>query len=71
MNKADHTGAALSPDPDTNHDGSVSVLEAFLFAKSKDTASEPPYLEDNGDGVGTNSPTATGVDGKMANIRKL
>lgn len=71
LNKADHTGAALSPDPDTNHDGSVSVLEAFLFAKSKDTASETPYLEDNGDGVGTNSPTATGTDGKLANTRKL
>ena len=71
LNKADDTGSALSTNPDTNGDGSVSILEAFLYAKSKDTASETPYLEDNGDGVGTNSPTATGVDGKVANIRKL
>ena len=69
--EADHTGAALSPNPDTNGDGSVSILEAFLYAKSKDTAGETPFLEDNGDGVGTNTPTATGVDGSVANTRKL
>ena len=71
LNKADHTGAALSPNPDTNGDGSVSILEAFLYAKAKDTASETPLLEDSGDGVGTNSPTATGTDGSLSNTTKL
>jgi hypothetical protein len=71
LNQADHTGAALSPNPDSNGDGKTSMLEAFLYAKSKDTASETPFLEDSGDGIGTNSPTASGPDGVLANSTKL
>ncbi|HWR14610.1 MAG TPA: hypothetical protein VN577_07260 [Terriglobales bacterium] len=66
LNNADDAGTALTTNPDTNGDGNVSILEAFLYAKSKDTDCETPWLEDNGDGVGTNTPTATGTDGKLA-----
>jgi hypothetical protein len=67
INQADHAGAALGTNPDTNGDGKVSMLEAFLYAKANDTKSETPYLEDSGDGVGSNSPAASGTDGKLAN----
>jgi hypothetical protein len=56
----------LSTNPDTDGDGNVSILEAFLYAKSKDTDCETPALEDSGDGVGSNAPSATGTDGKLA-----
>lgn len=66
INKATHTGAAV--DADTNHDGKISMLEAFMYAKKHDTASESPQLEDTGDGRGTNSPAAIpGNDGFRAN----
>lgn len=66
LNKTDHTGAALTTNPDTDGNGNVSILEAFLYAKSNDTKCETPLLDDNGDGVGDNSPTATGTDGQLA-----
>jgi hypothetical protein len=66
LNKADPGGAGLSPNPDTNGDGKVSMLEAFLYAKLKDTDSETPFLEDSGDGIGTNTPSSTGTDGTFS-----
>ena len=71
INKADDSGGTLTPNPDTDGDGYVSILEAFLYAKSKDTASETPYLEDSGDGVGSNSPTASGTDGSLSSTTRL
>ncbi len=66
LNNADDSGAALSTNPDTNGDGNISILEAFQYAKSKDTECETLQIEDNGDGIGTNSPSATGTDGQLA-----
>lgn len=62
----DLSGSPVSAD--TNRDGRTSMLEAFLYAKGKDTANEVPQLEDNGDGLSTNSPSAApGKDGALAN----
>jgi hypothetical protein len=66
LNNADDSGAALATNPDTDGDGKVSILEAFLYAKSKDTDCETPSLEDSGDGLGSNTPSATGTDGQLA-----
>ena len=64
LNKADHEGNPINAD--TNGDGKISILEAFLYAKSHDTSSEHPLLEDSGDGVGIATPTATGTDGAFS-----
>lgn len=68
LNGADHNGAVVNAD--TNSDGKVSFLEAFLYAKNHDTSQEQPLLEDSGDGVGINNPSASGTsDGaKASNI---
>lgn len=66
LNKADHTGAPLPSSPDADGNGRISVLEAFLYAKSRDTSCESPQLEDSGDGVGTSAPSANGKDGQLA-----
>ncbi|MGD0923486.1 MAG: hypothetical protein ABSA70_17255 [Terriglobia bacterium] len=66
LDNADDSGAALSSNPDTDGDGKISILEAFQYAKSRDKECESPQLEDSGDGVGTNTPSATGTDGKLA-----
>lgn len=47
-------------DADTDNDGRVTMLEAFIYAKDNDTASETPQYEDDGDGVSTASPSAGG-----------
>lgn len=65
LNSADAFGAPVNAD--TNSDGKISILEAFLYAKSKDTAAESPQLEDSGDGISTNSPSSTVGDGVLAN----
>jgi len=44
-NKPDGSGAVNA---DSNGDGKVSILEAYNFARSHDTASEHPNYEDNG-----------------------
>lgn len=69
VNSADHSGTAVNAD--TNNDGVVSILEAFLYAKNNDTASETPFLEDSGDGVGVNNPSTTGPDGVLASSSRL
>jgi hypothetical protein len=57
---------------DLNNDGKVSVLEAFLYARSQDNTGEAPELEDNGDGVGSTNPgTAGSKDGALSKITFL
>ncbi len=48
-------GTALSSNPDLNASGSVSVLEAFLFARSNDGSSHH-FLDDTGNGIGVEVP---------------
>ena len=36
---------------DTNKDKKISMVEAFNYARSKDTRSETPLYEDSGDGI--------------------
>ena len=65
LNKATHNGNPVNAD--TNGDGRISFLEAFIFARDNDTASESPHLEDSGDGVGTKTPVPYGgTDGGIA-----
>ncbi len=65
------------PAADTDKDGAISMLEAFLFAKAqvekvyvdtKRLQTEHPLLDDNGDGKGSELPVARGeaVDGLLA-----
>ncbi len=65
------------PAADTDKDGAISILEAFLFARAqvekvyldtKRLQTEHPLLDDNGDGKGSDLPVARGegVDGLLA-----
>lgn len=63
MNQADPAGNAPIRNPDTNGDGRISVLEAFLYAVALDTANETPLLDGNGDGIGESNPSALSPDG--------
>lgn len=60
---------------DTDKDGRVSLLEAFVFARrevarlyerERHLLTEHALLDDDGDGRGTEEPTATIGDGKLA-----
>jgi hypothetical protein len=56
------TGAPV--DADTDNNGQVSMLEAFLYAKGNDPHPEHPMFEDNGDGLPSSSPNPGGsIDG--------
>ena len=50
-----------------DHDGKISILEAFNYAKSNVMKLEHPQLDDTTDGLGTNSPAGAGPIGKLAN----
>jgi hypothetical protein len=52
---------------DVDHDGKISILEAFNYAKSNVMKLEHPQLDDTTDGLGTNSPAGAGPIGKLAN----
>jgi len=67
--------AATDAGADTDKDGRVSVLEAFLWARARTVDSynrdgqlltEHAVLDDNGDGKGTDAPGQPGGDGAMA-----
>ena len=69
--------AFASPDAgaDTDKDGRVSVLEAFLWARARVVDSynrdgqlltEHAVLDDNGDGKGSDAPGQPGADGALA-----
>jgi hypothetical protein len=49
INGADPSGKKVNAD--TNNDKKVSIVEAFNYARSKDTQSETPQYEDSGDGI--------------------
>lgn len=49
INGADSKGTKV--DADTNGDGKISMVEAFNYARLKDTQSETPWYEDSGDGI--------------------
>lgn len=49
INGADSKGTKV--DADTNGDGKISMVEAFNYARLKDTRSETPWYEDSGDGI--------------------
>jgi hypothetical protein len=64
-----------SPDADADKNQRVSMLEGFRFAKAEVTrayeregllATEHAMLDDNGDKEGSQDPTPTGPDGKLA-----
>ncbi len=49
INKADPSGTKV--DADTDKSKKVSLVEAFNYARSKDSQSETPWYEDSGDGI--------------------
>lgn len=49
INGADSKGKKVNAD--TNGDGKISMVEAFNYARLKDTQSETPWYEDSGDGI--------------------
>jgi hypothetical protein len=72
--------ALVSESADSDKNKRVSVLEAFQFAKAEVAkayeregllATEHALLDDNGDKDGSQDPSATGKDGKVANIVSL
>ena len=64
LNGATYDGKPV--DADTNKDGKVSMLEAFLYAKANDKESEHPLMDDSGDGIGTGTPSPTASHGRLA-----
>ena len=52
-------------DADANHDGRVSILEAYNFARSHDAAGETPYYEDDGVRPGHSGAMPSGGDGSL------
>ena len=49
VNGANPKGTKVNAD--TNGDGKISMVEAFNYARSKDTQPETPWYEDSGDGI--------------------
>jgi len=69
INGADPTGKTVNAD--ANSDGEVSMVEAFNYARSKDTASETPWYEDNGDGIPHSGSMPSGSDGTLGSNTSL
>jgi hypothetical protein len=77
---AQFVAAIAAPGADADKDGSVSMLEAFLFAR-RETArfyesdnrlmTEHAVLDDNGDKQGSPAPGAEGQDGSLARTLTL
>ena len=72
--------ALTSDAADADKNKRISVLEAFQFAKTEVEraykqegllATEHAMLDDNGDKTGTQAPTATAADGRVANVVSL
>ncbi len=58
-------------DADADNDGEVSMVEAFNYAVSNDTANETPMYEDNNDGVSHSGPIPKGGDGSLGSNTSL
>lgn len=65
---------------DLNKDGRISVLEAFVYARAEvarqyeednELLTEHAVLDDNGDGVGSDTPSAEGEEGRLAALFAL
>jgi len=56
---------------DANGDGEVSLVEAFNYARAKDTQSETPWYEDNGDGIPHSGKMPAGGDGTLGSNTSL
>ena len=64
LNGATYDGKPVNAD--TNGDGHVSLLEAFLYAQAQDKEMEHPMMDDSGDGIGTSTPSAGSGHGRLA-----
>jgi hypothetical protein len=53
---------------DFNHDGKVSMVEAFTYAWIHDIANEHPQYDDNGDGISHSSVLPSGGDGVPSGV---
>lgn len=69
INGADPDGKQV--DADTDNDGEVSMVEAFNYARSKDTRNETPWYEDNGDGIPHSGNMPKGGDGALGDTTSL
>jgi hypothetical protein len=58
-------------DADYNHNGHISMREAFNYAAENDYYDEIPQYDDNGDGIGHPSPIPQGGDGDLGAITYL
>jgi hypothetical protein len=72
--------AFSNPAADADHDGKVSILEAFQYAKAQVAAAyqregllptEHPVLDDNGDREGSLDPEPQGKDGRNAAVLSI
>jgi hypothetical protein len=66
---ANRDGAPV--DADYNHNGCVSMMEAFNYAAENDYYSEIPQYDDNGDGIGHPYPIPNGGDGGLGAVTYL
>jgi hypothetical protein len=69
INGADEKGKAVNAD--ANNDGVVSMVEAFNYARTHDTAAETPHYEDSGDGVPHSGSMPAGGDGTLGSNTSL
>ena len=65
----DPSGTAVNAD--TNNDGAVTMVEAFNYARSKDTTIETPWYEDSGDGIPNSGNMPKEGDGALGTTTTL
>ncbi len=69
INGAEPGGKTVNAD--ANNDGDVSMVEAFNYARQKDTQAETPWYEDSGDGIPHSGAMPSGGDGTLGNATFL
>ena len=69
INGADPDGKTVNAD--ANGDGEVSMVEAFNYARAKDTQNETPWYEDSGDGIPHSGNMPAGGDGTLGSNTSL
>jgi hypothetical protein len=65
----DPSGTAV--DADTDNDGAITMVEAFNYARLKDTTTETPWYEDSGDGVSNSGSIPKEGDGALGTTTTL